>query len=165
MYCEGERMVYGVHGVCRVAAQEERTVNREKKSFLILEPEGQPGTRFMVPMQNPSAMAKLHPLLTPEEMASLLSSEQVHTARWIVDEGQRKQLYRELLGSGDREQLMQMVHTLYLHREKQTAAGKRCHVADEFFLRDAEKLLVGEMSVVLGISQESAKDRLQKELS
>ncbi len=165
MYEVGDWMVYGVHGVCQVAGCEERKVDRKRQRYLVLEPMGQEGSQYMVPTGNEAAMAKLHPLLTKEEMEQLLSSPQVHTSSWIPDENQRKQRYREILTSGDREQLMQMVYTLYRHREAQTAAGKKCHVSDEFFLRDAEKLLIGEMTVVLDMDQEQAKLRLQTGLS
>lgn len=158
-------MVYGVHGVCQVAGREERKVDRKRQLYLVLEPMGQEGSQYMVPTGNEAAMAKLHPLLTKEEMEQLLSSPQVHTSSWIPDENQRKQRYREIMTSGDREQLMQMVYTLYRHREAQTAAGKKCHVSDEFFLRDAEKLLIGEMTVVLDMDQEQAKLHLQAGLS
>lgn len=165
MYEVGDRMVYGVHGVCRVAGCEERKVDRRRQRYLVLEPIGQAGSQYMVPTENQAAMAKLHPLLTRQELEGLLSSPQVHTVSWISDENQRKQRYREIMVSGDRQQMMQMVYTLYRHREAQAAAGKKCHVTDEFFLRDAEKLLIGEMAVVLDLDQEQAKLQLQAGLT
>lgn len=165
MYEVGDRMVYGVHGVCRVAGCEERKVDRRRQRYLVLEPIGQAGSQYMVPTENQAAMAKLHPLLTRQELEGLLSSPQVHTVSWISDENQRKQRYWEIMASGDRQQMMQMVYTLYRHREAQAAAGKKCHVTDEFFLRDAEKLLIGEMAVVLDLDQEQAKLQLQAGLT
>lgn len=165
MYEVGDRMVYGVHGVCRVAGCEERKVDRRRQRYLVLEPIGQAGSQYMVPTENQAAMAKLHPLLTRQELEGLLSSPQVHTVSWISDENQRKQRYREIMASGDRQQMMQMVYTLYRHREAEAAAGKKCHVTDEFFLRDAEKLLIGEMAVVLDLDQEQAKLQLQAGLT
>lgn len=165
MYEVGDRMVYGMHGVCQVAAREERKVDKKRQLYLVLEPVGQEGSQYMIPTGNAAAMAKLRPLLTKEEMEQLLCSPQVHTSSWIQDENQRKQRYREIMGSGDRQQMMQMVYTLYRHREAQAAMGKKCHVSDEFFLRDAEKLLIGEMTVVLDMDQEQAKHHLQAGLS
>lgn len=165
MYKVGDWMVYGVHGVCQVAGCEERKVDRKRQRYLVLEPIGQAGSQYMVPTENKTAMAKLYPLLTKQELEELLVSPQVHTSSWIPDENQRKQRYREIIGSGDRQQMMQMVYTLYRHREAQAAAGKKCHVTDEFFLRDAEKLLIGEMTVVLDMDQEQARLRLQSGLS
>ena len=86
---------------------------------------------------------------TPEELTELFQSEQIYTDIWIREESFRKQAYREKLGSGDRVVLMQMICTLYRHKERQLAAGKKVHQCDENFLRDAEKLLAGEVGIVL----------------
>lgn len=152
MYGKGDIVMYGVHGVCRVVDEESRVVDRKRAEYLVLEPQGQSGSRFYVPTGNPNAMAKLRPVLSRAELDALLLSETVRRDGWISDEGQRKQYYRELLGSGDREALLRMVRTLYRHRREQTEAGRKFHVCDENFLRDAQRLIDTEFSVILGIA-------------
>lgn len=164
MYQTGEQIVYGVHGVCRVAALEDRTVDRKRVTYLVLEPVGQGGSQYLVPTHNAAAMAKIKRMLTKEELASMMQSDAVRSDGWIRDEGQRKNLYRELISSGDRERLMQMVHTLYRHKAEQTKAGKKVHLCDDNFLRDAEKLLVGEVAVVMGMEPDEAKQYIRKQL-
>lgn len=164
MYQVGEKVVYGVHGVCVVAAEEARVVDRKKVTYLALEPVGQDGTRYLVPTHNAIAMGKLQPMLTGEELTALIGSEAVRADAWIRDENQRKQTYRELIGSGDRVRLMQMVHTLYRHKKEQTAAGKKVHLCDDNFLRDAEKLLSGEFAIVLGMEADAARQYIRTHL-
>lgn len=164
MYQIGDKVVYGVHGVCLVADQEERLIDRKRRVYLVLEPVGQGGSRYLVPTHNAAAMAKVRPMLSREALEELLGSAQVHTDGWIREENQRKQLYRELISSGDREKLMQMVCTLYRHKEAQSAAGRKCHLCDENFLRDAEKLLISEIAMVLELDQEQAKQYMRKKL-
>lgn len=160
----GDRVVYGIHGVCDVTQTEERVVDRKRLTYLVLEPLGQPGSRYLVPTHNASAMGKLRSMLSREEMELLIQSDTVRQDSWIQDESQRKQAYRELIGSGDREQLMRMVHTLYRHREEQTAAGKKVHLCDDNFLRDAEKLLMGEVSIVMDMDADTAKQYIRNKL-
>ncbi|MBQ4576551.1 MAG: hypothetical protein IJB07_02350 [Firmicutes bacterium] len=157
MYQIGDQVVYGIHGVCRITAEEQRTVDRKTVVYLVLEPLGQAGTRYLVPTHNEIAMKKLQPMLTPEDLEALIHSERVRTDCWNKDENARKRCYRELISSGDRDSLMRMVYTLYRHKKTQTEAGKRVHLADENFLRDAERLLIGEISAIKGISPEAAK--------
>lgn len=164
MYQIGDKVVYGVHGVCMVADQEERLIDRKRQVYLVLEPLGQGGSRYLVPTHNAAAMAKIHSMLSKEALEELLNSGEVHTDNWIREENQRKQYYRDLISSGDREKLMQMVCTLYRHKESQCAAGRKCHLCDENFLRDAEKLLISEISIVLGVDQEQAKQYIRKKL-
>ena len=81
---------------------------------------------------------------------------------WIADENQRKLRYRVLIGSGDRRALVVMVHTLHVHKNKQAEQGRKFHLCDENFLRDAEKLLCSEFSLILGLSKEETAAYLKK---
>ena len=164
MYQLGDKVVYGIHGVCCVAAQEQRVIDRKQVDYLVLEPLSQDGSRYLVPIHNEAAMAKLRRMLTKEELESLLDSPKIHADVWIRDENQRKQTYRELISGADREKLMQMVCTLYRHKASQTAAGRKCHLCDENFLRDAEKLLAGEAALVLGMQPDEARSYIRKKL-
>ena len=58
MYQAGDRVLYGMHGVCCVKAAEERVLDGTKRLFLVLEPEGQTGCQYLVPTHNAAAMAK-----------------------------------------------------------------------------------------------------------
>lgn len=149
----GSLVVYGIHGVCVVADIEKRTVDRKKVEYYVLTPNDQPGARFYVPTQNQAALAKLRPLLTKDALEELLVSEETRRDCWIQDENHRKQRYKELINGGDRAALISMIRSLHKHRESQLAAGRKFHLCDENFLRDAQKLLSSEFSLVLGIPQ------------
>lgn len=151
MYQKGDRVVYGIHGVCRIVGTEVRTVDRKMVEYFALEPLDQPGARFYVPTQNQAALAKLRPVLDAQSLTALLHSQEARRDSWIADEGQRKLRYRELISSGDRAALLSMVGSLHRHKQAQAAQGRKFHLCDENFLRDAEKLLNSEFSLVLGI--------------
>lgn len=164
MFQLGDRVVYGIHGVCDIKDTEKQVVDRKTVTYLVLEPLGQPGARYLVPTHNEVAMGKLKKMLTREEMETLILSDTVRQDCWITDEGRRKQTYRELISSGDREKLMAMVHTLYRHKAQQTAAGRKVHLCDDNFLRDAEKLLMGEVAIVMEMDPEQAKQYVRSKL-
>lgn len=152
MYQTGDKVIYGMHGVCVVTDLENRMIGGKKTIYLVLEPVGQLGSRYLVPTHNAAAMGKVRPVLSRESLEVLLSSDAVRTDAWVPDEGQRKLLYRELISSCDRQRLAQMVCTLYRYRAAQAASGKKFHMCDENFLRDAEKILSGEIASTLEIS-------------
>ena len=164
MYQIGDWVVYGIHGVCHIIGVEKQLVNRKRTKYLVLEPLAQTESRFYLPMENPTAMAKLKSVMSKEELTELLSSDVVQQDVWIADENQRKQHYRELIGSGDRISLMKMVTSLYRYKAQQLAAGKKFHQSDENFLRDAEKLLSSEVALVFSLSQIEARDYLRVQL-
>lgn len=164
MYQVGDKVVYGIHGVCRVVDEEERMVDRKRLTYLALEPIGQDGSKYLVPTQNAAAMSKLRRILSREELETMLQSDEIRADGWIKDENLRKQTYRELINSGDRTKLMCMVHTLYRHKAAQAAAGRKCHLCDENFLRDAEKLLTSEISIVLDMDSNQVRSYIREKL-
>ncbi len=160
----GDQVLYGVFGVCQILGCEMRSVDRKKVAYFVLEPVDQPGARFYVPTQNQAALAKLRKLLSKDELQALLRSEQVRRNVWIKDENQRKQRYREIIGGADRSELLSMIRCLYQHKKEQLASGRKFHLCDENFLRDAQKLLNSEFSAVLGIPTDAVGEYIQKEL-
>lgn len=152
MYGVSQMVVYGIHGVCRIVQMEERTVDRQVVSYYVLEPLSQPGTRYLIPSHNPAALAKLRPLLDRERLMQMLDAAP-HAQDWIADENRRKQYYRQIITSGDAAALINMVHCLENYKQAQAEAGRRLHLCDENFLRDAQKVLDGEISVVLDIPE------------
>lgn len=151
MYNCGDRVVYGIHGVCQIVELQVQTVNRKKVEYYVLEPVNQSGSRFFVPSQNQAAVSKLRPMITKEALEDLLRTEYAQPVAWIEDENQRKQYYRELISDGDRTAVLRMVRALRQHKEQQAQTGKKFHISDANFLRDAEKILYSEVSLVLGI--------------
>ena len=164
MYCNGEYVVYGIHGACRVLGREKQLVNRKRTEFLVIEPLAQNGSRFYLPIENPTAMAKLKPVLTVQELSQLLESQQIRTDCWIPDDGPRKQAYRDLINNADRLSLLQMLASVYRYRKNQETSGRKFHQCDENFIRDAEKLLSSEISLVMDITTEQARDYLRQHL-
>ena len=160
----GSQVVYGIHGVCSIVDVEIRRVDRKKVEYFVLEPREQPGTRYYVPTQNQVALSKLRPMLTRAELDEHLVSVQTQQDSWIADENLRKQYYRELINSGDRVALIGMIRALHGHKESQLAAGRKFHLCDENFLRDAQKLLNSEFSLVLGIPQAEVAAYIEKKL-
>lgn len=165
MYQIGELVMYGIHGVCRVIDVETRTIDRRKMDYLVLEPQGQKESRYYVPAGNPNAMAKLRPMLSREALDELLLSAEVREDSWITDENARKQYYRELISCGDRVKLLRMIRSLYRHKQEQEAMGRKFHLCDENFLRDAQRLIDTEFSTVLGIPPVEVRSYVTEKLN
>ncbi|MBE6947009.1 MAG: hypothetical protein E7454_01995 [Ruminococcaceae bacterium] len=152
MYKIGDCVVYGIHGVCRVSSLEKRKVQQKMVTYYALVPLEQEQTVFLVPVDNPVAVSKLRPLMTRQELDSILRSDKVQNSLWIADENQRKQIYRQLISGTDRGALMAMVGALCRHKKEQLAAGRKFHQCDENFLNDAKRILDREIAMVLDMT-------------
>lgn len=165
MFQLGDHVLYGIHGVCKITDVEERVVDRRQVRYFVLEPLEQSGARYLIPTHNEAALAKLRHVLSREALEALLHSQQVRQDAWIADENARKQHYRELINGGDRVALLRMIRSLHKHKDTQTAAGRKFHLCDENFLRDAERLLNAEFSLVLGIDPGQVSQYVLEELN
>lgn len=164
MYQAGDQVVYGMHGVCRVVQEEKRVIDRKTVTYLVLEAVGRNGSRFYVPTHNASAMSKIRPILTEQELDVLLCCEETLADGWIPEEGKRKLAYREAISSGDRVLVAKILRALYRHKAERIAAGKKFHMSDDNFLRDAEKLLVSEAAIVRDCDVDAAKQYIRSKL-
>ena len=79
---------------------------------------------------------------------------------WIKNDRERQKVYRDTLLFGSSREVLAMARALYLHQVEQLARGKKLHASDERFMRDAEKMIFGELAYVLGITQEEVLQRL-----
>ncbi len=157
MYGISQLVVYGSHGVCRILKTEERTVDRKRVEYFVLEPVAQPGTQFLLPSNNPATLAKIRPLMDRDALTALLDHK-VDMTNWIPDENRRKQQYRAIISSGDACAQISMYRMLQQYQAQQGKIGKKIHICDDNFMRDVQKIISGEIAAVMQIP---IKDALQ----
>ncbi len=161
MYQAGQQVVYGAHGVCTIVGTEARNVDRKTIEYFVLQPVQQPDSRYYVPSHNQNALAKMRPLMEKDALMALLQSKEIRTEAWIPDENRRKQYYRELITSLDLGAMIRMIHVLRQQRKQLLDTGKKFHLCDENFLRDAQRLLRTELLMVLDIPESELEGYLQ----
>lgn len=160
----GDMVVYGIHGVCRVADTESRMVDRKMVEYFVLVPKDQPDAKFYVPMHNPLAVSKMRKMLSREELIALLETVDTREDSWIPNENQRKEKYRELISKVDCADLIRMLQALHIHKQEQLAAGKKFHQCDENFMRDAERVIRSEVSTIMEIPPETVGAFIQSKI-
>ena len=78
---------------------------------------------------------------------------------WISNENERKEQYKSIIASGDHLELIKLIKALYVHKKAREADGRRLHMSDERFIKEAEQLLYDEFQYVLKLH---SKDDLMK---
>ena len=117
-----------------------------------------------MPVNNQMLLAKMRPLLSVDEINAMLMDISREEECWIEDAAQRKTEFQRILLGGDRQELLRMIRTLYLHRQCLQEKGKRLRTNDDQMLRDAEKLLNDEFALVLGIKQREVPEYIRQRL-
>lgn len=151
MFQVNDVIIYGAQGVCKITDIEEKTVNHVKKTYFVLKPVGDKGATIFAPTDNELALRKMRRLLTKDEIHKLIDSMRSENAVWVANENERKELYKSILAKGDHLELIKMIKAIYAHKKEREAEGKRLHMSDERFFKDAEQILYNEFQYVLDL--------------
>ena len=149
MFNVGDVIIYGTQGVCRIVGIEEKAISGAKKNYYVIKPVNDIGPTIFAPTSNENILKKMRKLLTEEEINKLIDSMPDEKMVWMSNVNERKELYKALLAGGDHAALIQMIKALYANKKEREAAGKRLHMMDENFFKDAERVLYNEFQYVL----------------
>ena len=152
MFRVGEYVVYGTQGVCKIERICRENFSGEMKDYYILTPADDPKMQIYVPTDAPLLTEQMRALLSAEElMSTLRMGIKEGVLEWVSDPRGRNEQYRRILQEGDRCQLFRLLRTLYQRREEQAAVGRKLYAADEQIFERAQRLLHGEIAVILNI--------------
>ena len=158
MFQVNDVVVYGSQGVCEIISIEDRKIDGETKKYFVLKPKHDKGATFYVPTWNEKAWGKMRKVMTKEDVDALIDSMPNKTLTWIANENERKENYKRILASGDQAAIISMVQALFSHKKDREAEGKRLHVSDEHFMKDAEQILYNEWQYVLNVDKAGLMD-------
>lgn len=167
-FAVGEHVKYGGTGICRIDRIEEIAFPGQiaARACYVLKPLRNLAVEVSVPLDNPTLCEKMKPLLTRAEVDALLdAAKQAEPIEWIEDRKQRSSEFRHMIGSGDTETLLRLVHSILLHKAGCAKLGKRLSAADDNARRDAERLLDEEFAFSLGVSPEEAGKYIRTRLT
>ena len=153
MFKINDVVVYGSQGVCEIVGINEERVDGAIRNYFVLKPKNDKGSTFYVPTWNEKALGKMRKVMTKEDVDALIDSMPRRNPTWIENENERKDAYRKILASGDQAAIISMVQALFLHKKQREAEGKRLHISDEYFMKDAEQILYNEWQYVLNVDK------------
>ena len=160
MYRIDDVVVYGLHGVCRITEIEEKEFAGETHLYYTMRPIFKERSTFFVPVNN----GKIRDLLTPDEIKQLVHTIPQQKSIEVQIEKHRKDTYKKIIESGDRSEILRLIKTLCLRLDAQQKAGKKPHLIDERYLKEAETVLYDEFAFVLNIERGSVPDYIKTEL-
>lgn len=153
MFKINDVVVYGSQGVCEIIGIDERKIDGVSRTYFVLKPKDDRGATCYIPTWNEKALAKMRKVMTKQEVDALIDSMPSKSPNWIANEKDRKESYKNILASRDQSAIISMVQALFSHKKEREAEGKRMHMSDELFLKDAEQLLYNEWQYVLNVDK------------
>jgi CarD family transcriptional regulator len=151
-------VVYGSQGVCEIVDIAEKKIDGVSKTYFVLKPTDNRGATFYVPTWNEKAWGKMRKVMTRKAVNALIDAMPNKSPTWIPNENERKEVFRKILASGDQAAIVSMIQALFLHKKEREAEGKRLHMSDEHFMREAEQILYNEWQYVLNVDKAGLMD-------
>lgn len=152
MYEVGTTVIYRSEGVCEITDIIVKSFKDKDIEYYVLKPVYKENSEIFVPKNNTELVRKMKRIMTKDEIYHLINDMPNEESIWISNENERKEKYKEIIFNGNRTELVQLIKTLYIHKQNQRSEGKKLHLADERFLKDAERILYDEFAYVLDIT-------------
>ena len=152
MFQIGELVVYGATGVCRVegiAGLDQPGRDRGKRYYL-LKPLWQDGVIY-APVD--SEKVPMRPVISREEAEALIDRmPEIPAAPWRGGTPQAlTQQYQSAVRDGGHQALIEMMKAIHHKRGVAEAKNRRLGMIDERYMKQAERMLYGELATALEI--------------
>lgn len=165
MFGIGEYVVCGNKGVCiveDVAKLDISGVDKERE-YYILKPLYMAGSTVYVPVD--SAEKSMRRVLKRDEAQKLIKEIPDIPLLVITNEKLSEQMYRECIKTNECEDLIKLIKTIYLRKEKRIQAGRKVTAVDAKYFHIAEDSLYGELAVALEMPKDEVEEYIAKEMN
>ncbi|MBQ3953940.1 MAG: CarD family transcriptional regulator [Ruminococcus sp.] len=159
MFCVGQTVLYGSNGVCMVDDVTEKRIGKTKMQYYVLKPLCNNTSTLFVPTANQQLVSKMRRILTEDEAEAILRNLPP-CGDWNDNKQERSEQFRAIITEGSCVELIRLIRLVRTHEQEQLAGGKRLHITDERFLKEAEKMICEEFSLVLHISRDEVLERI-----
>lgn len=162
MFEVGEYVVCGNKGVCvveKITTLDIAGVDKERE-YYILKPKYQKGSTVYVPVDAPKE--SMRRVIDRAEAQKLIDTIQDVPVLAITNEKLSEQVYRESLKSGNCEEWIRIIKTIWLRKQERMQAGRKVTAVDAKYFHIAEESLYGELAVALDLERDEVEAYIEK---
>lgn len=159
MFQPGELVVYGATGVCRVEEITglDQPGGDRGRQYYVLKPLWQDGVIY-APVD--SEKVPMRPVIGREEAEALVDRMpgiQAAACRGATAQAMAQQ-YQSAVRDGGHQALIEMMKAIHHKRGVAESKNRRLGMVDERYMKQAERLLYGELATALGIDYDKVED-------
>ena len=159
MFQIGDYVICSNKGVCEVENITVLNISGadKEKEYYILKPLYSAGSTVYVPVdsQKDHTMRKV---LERTEAERLIGTIPEIPLLVITNDKMTEQMYKDCIRTNNCEELVKIIKTIYLRKQKRIQAGRKVTAVDAKYFHMAEDNLYGELAVALNISRKEVED-------
>lgn len=164
MFEVGEKVLYSLNGVCEIIDITEKSFGNIKIKYYVLKPVYNDKSTVFVPVENETLVSKMKKLCTKEQIDEMLNNIPMQNVEWNGNDIARRDDFKNIISRGEMKEILILLKQIWLRRREQIAKGRKLHNSDEMYMREAEKMIKEELSIVIGVEQEEVIPYIQKKL-
>lgn len=157
MFKVGDYVICGNKGVCTV--ENITTLNiagvDKEREYYILKPLYMGGSTVYVPVDSPKE--SMRSVLKRDEAQRLIEAIPGIPLLVITNEKLTEQTYKDCIKKNSCEELIKMIKTIYLRKQKRIQAGRKVTAVDAKYFHMAEENLYGELAVALDMNRKDVE--------
>lgn len=157
MFKVGDYVICGNKGVCTVESI--TTLNiagvDKEREYYILKPLYMGGSTVYVPVD--SSKESMRSVLKRDEAQKLIEAIPRIPLMVITNEKLTEQMYKDCIKKNSCEELVKMIKTIYLRKQKRIQAGRKVTAVDAKYSHMAEENLYGELAVALNMNRKDVE--------
>lgn len=153
----GDHVICGNKGVCvveNITTLNISGVDRDRE-YYILKPLYMAGSTVYVPVDSPQK--SMRKVLERGEAQKLIETIPEIPLLAITNDKLSEQMYRECIRTNNCEELVKIIKTIYLRKQKRIQAGRKVTAVDAKYFHMAEDNLYGELAVSLDMSRDEVE--------
>lgn len=161
----GEYVVCGNKGVCvveNITTLNISGVDKERR-YYILKPLYMAESTVYVPVDSPQK--SMRRVLKRGEAQELIKGIPDVPLLVITNDKLSEQMYRECIKTNSCEELVKIIKTIYLRKQKRIQAGRKVTAVDAKYFHLAEENLYGELAVALEIPRDEVESYITKAMN
>lgn len=165
MFEIGEYVVCGNKGVCvveNITTLNISGVDKERR-YYILKPLYMAESTVYVPVDSPQK--SMRRVLKRGEAQELIKGIPDVPLLVITNDKLSEQMYRECIKTNSCEELVKIIKTIYLRKQKRIQAGRKVTAVDAKYFHLAEENLYGELAVALEIPRDEVESYITKAMN
>lgn len=153
MFKVNDYVVYGSMGVYKIVdIREEKDISDNITEYYVLQPAFDNNMTIKIPVNNPNVM--MRGVITKDDVLSMIASIPETETVWIDDNKERSESFKAALKSGESEEWLKLIRTLYIEKRERSDIGKKLNKTDSDIMKVAEKNLNEEFAIALNILPE-----------
>ena len=160
MYSIGEKVFYGVHGVCIIEDIQEQNFTGQNRPYYTLRSYQNESLSLYHPVECENS--KLEPVISAETAREILEVFKKPASEWQERPTSRNYQYREAINSSDHFEIAQMVNTMLRKKFELVRAEKKMPSQDMQNLLKVSPILYEELALSLGTTADKIAKQIEE---